>query len=135
MGTGISICFASAGFTVNLIDASEQGLAKARQRLTAHYQRELDKGRLKQQQAEDCLARINFSGQDDSLTDADLIIEAVYEDLEVKRSIFKRLGKIAKPGAILATNTSSLDVNLLAECSGRKAGVIGLHFLDRKSVV
>jgi len=135
MGTGISICFASAGFTVNLIDASEQGLAKAGQRLTAHYQREVDKGRLKQQQAEDCLARINFTGQDDSLTDADLIIEAVYEDLEVKRSIFERLGKIAKPGAILATNTSSLDVNLLAECSGRRADVIGLHFFSPANIM
>src|SRR5699024_4999837 len=109
------ICFASAGFAVNLIDASAEGLAKARERLTAHYQREVDKGRLSQQQAEGCLARINFAGQDDSLADADLIIEAVYEDLEIKRSIFKRLGEIAKPGAILATNTSSLDVNLLAE--------------------
>src|SRR5690625_646510 len=135
MGTGISICFASAGFTVNLIDASEQGLAKAGQRLTAHYQREVDKGRLKQQQAEDCLARINFTGQDDSLMDADLIIEAVYEDVEVKRSIFERLGKIAKPGAILATNTSSLDVNLVAECSGRRADVIGLHFFSPANIM
>lgn len=135
MGTGITICFASAGFNVILLDSNNDNLIKAEESLGAFYQREIDKGRLTQEKLEHCLSLIKYSNDDHLLKDADLIIEAAYEDLKVKQSIFKKIGKIAKQGAILATNTSTLNVNLLAESSGRLADVVGLHFFSPANIM
>src|SRR5690606_20144995 len=78
---------------------------------------------------------IETTEDDLRLSSCDLIIEAVFENFDVKKAIFQRLGEIARPGAILASNTSSLDVNVLAECSGRAPDVLGMHFFSPANVM
>ncbi|HUN25107.1 MAG TPA: 3-hydroxyacyl-CoA dehydrogenase NAD-binding domain-containing protein [Steroidobacteraceae bacterium] len=117
MGSGIAASFAQSGFEVVLVDSSEEALEAGGARLDA---------------ALDAAARARVAAASDLLAvvETDLIIEAVFEDLAIKEAIFARLGRIARPHAVLATNTSTLDVEALAEASGRAADVIGMHFFS-----
>lgn len=130
MGTGIAMSFANAGFPVVLQDLSEQTIARAQGIVQSTYATAVDKKRLSAAEAEKRSALIHMTQDDTELASCDLVIEAVFEDFEIKKSIFRRLGDIAKPGAILASNTSSLDVNVLAQCSGRVPDVLGMHFFS-----
>lgn len=130
MGTGIAMSFANAGIAVVLQDLNAQTLERAQQQIHHVYQGSVTKQRLTQAQALQRINAISLTLEDTQLADCDLIIEAVFENFDIKKAIFKRLGEVAKPTAILASNTSSLDVNVLAECSGRPADVLGMHFFS-----
>lgn len=130
MGTGIAMSFANAGFPVVLQDLNEQTLERARKQVQTTYNAAVAKGRMSAEEAARRSALIQTTVDDTQLAGRDLIIEAVFEDFEIKKAIFRRLGEIARPGAILASNTSSLDVNVLAECSGRAGDVLGMHFFS-----
>ncbi|NYT64412.1 enoyl-CoA hydratase/isomerase family protein [Alcaligenaceae bacterium] len=135
MGTGIAMSFANAGFPVVLQDLSAQTLTRANELIAKTYQGSVTKGRLTPQEAQHRTDLISTTEDDLQLSTCDLIVEAVFENFDIKKAIFKRLGEIAKPGAILASNTSSLDVNVLAECSGRVPDVLGMHFFSPANIM
>jgi 3-hydroxyacyl-CoA dehydrogenase len=135
MGGGIAICFANAGIPVTLIDASSAGLERGLAGIERIYQSMVDHGRLTAADKAQRLGLIRTSLDYAALRDADVIIEAVFEDLDLKREIFRRLDAAAKPGAILATNTSTLDIALIAEATSRPGDVIGMHFFSPANVM
>ncbi|ANK80594.1 MAG: 3-hydroxyacyl-CoA dehydrogenase [Rhizobiales bacterium NRL2] len=135
MGGGIAMNFATAGVPVTIVEtktaALERGLATVRK----NYQRSADRGRFPADEVDTRMGRITGTLSMADLGDCDLIIEAVFEDLELKKSIFAELDRIAKPGAILATNTSGLDIDAIAAETGRPGDVIGLHFFSPANVM
>jgi 3-hydroxyacyl-CoA dehydrogenase len=128
MGTGIAIAFAQAGIPVVVVDNNDEAVDKARQTVMGMFMYQVQKGRLSQEEAWKRGQSIRFTDDWNDLADADLIVEAVFEDLDVKRDVFRKLDQIAKPGAILASNTSTLDIDKLAEQTHRPDRVLGLHF-------
>jgi 3-hydroxyacyl-CoA dehydrogenase len=128
MGSGIAIAFAQAGIPAVVVDKNDDAIDKARQTVMGMFMYQVQKGRLTQEEAWKRAQSIVFTDDWNELTDADLIVEAVFEDLEVKRETFRRLDGLAKPEAILATNTSTLDVDRIAEVTKRRDRVLGLHF-------
>ena len=135
MGSGIAIACADAGLQMMVIETSDDALAKGRTRIELTYDRSVKSGRLDADGKAALLARFSFSTDLNSLADVDLIIEAVFEDMQVKRDLFARLDKIAKPGAVLATNTSYLDPNFIADATTRPRDVIGLHFFSPANIM
>jgi 3-hydroxyacyl-CoA dehydrogenase len=135
MGAGIALCFAYAGWPVTLLEAEasalERGMTTIRQNLAAA----LARGGLSQAEADERLARIRPTMAYEDLVDADLVVEAVFEDIAVKEAVFRRLDAVAKPGAILATNTSYLDVAQIAEFTTRPQDVVGMHFFSPAHVM
>jgi 3-hydroxyacyl-CoA dehydrogenase len=128
MGSGIAIAFAGAGIPVVVVDNNEQAVEKARQTVMGMFMYQVQKSRLTQEEAWQRAQSIRFTEDWSDLADADVIVEAVFENLDVKREVFRKLDGIAKPGAILATNTSTLDIDKLAEVTHRADRVVGLHF-------
>ncbi len=135
MGGGIAICFANAGIPVTVLDVSEQALERGLGTVARSYDAMVSRGRISPAERTARLAAISGTTDYAQLRDADLIVEAVYEDLALKRRIFSRLDEAAKPGAILATNTSTLDVGAIAEATRRPADVLGLHFFSPANVM
>jgi 3-hydroxyacyl-CoA dehydrogenase len=135
MGGGIAICFANAGIPVTLLDASAAGLERGLAGIDRTYQSMVDRGRLSAADKAKRMALIRGSLEYAQLADADVIIEAVFEDLELKRGIFRRLDAVAKRGAVLATNTSTLDIAEIAGATTRPADVIGMHFFSPANVM
>ncbi len=129
MGAGIAVALLSAGFSVAVIERDE-GMGAGWDRITGILNRQLAASRITQDQHQERLARLSMSTSWDGLASCDLIIEAVFEDLALKREIFSKLGQLAGKDAILATNTSFLDINEIAEASGRRNNVLGLHFFS-----
>ncbi|MFI7383653.1 3-hydroxyacyl-CoA dehydrogenase family protein [Streptomyces sp. NPDC049813] len=130
MASGIAEVFAKAGFDVVLAARTEEKAEQARARIGTSLARSVDKGRMSAETAAQALARITPAGSYDAFADVDLALEAVAEDLEVKRQLFAAFDKVCKPGAILATTTSSLPVVALARATGRPRDVIGMHFFN-----
>ncbi|MFC4313190.1 3-hydroxyacyl-CoA dehydrogenase NAD-binding domain-containing protein [Steroidobacter flavus] len=135
MGGGIAICFANAGIPVVLLDANEQGLTKGLATVDKTYQSMVDRGRLSADDKAKRMALIGTSLSYDALKDADVIIEAVFESMQLKRAIFTELDRVAKPGAVLATNTSTLDIEQIAAVTKRPQDVIGMHFFSPANVM
>jgi 3-hydroxyacyl-CoA dehydrogenase len=135
MGTGIAICFASAGIPVSLIDTNAQILERAQLTVGAYYSASVAKGRLDEEGKTRALGMVTRGQDMAACADADIIVEAVFESMEIKLEIFRQLDSIAKPSAILATNTSMLDVNLIAAATGRPQDVLGLHFFSPAHVM
>jgi 3-hydroxyacyl-CoA dehydrogenase len=135
MGGGIAICFANAGIPVTLLDSSAAGLERGVAGIERVYQSMVDRGRLSDADRKQRLSLIRTSLDYQALAGADVIIEAVFEDLALKQEIFRKLDKVAKPGAILATNTSTLDINPIADATGRPGDVIGMHFFSPANVM
>ena len=135
MGRGIAMAFASAGLPVALLEVNAAAQDAALAAIAAEYTRGVTAGRLAPDSAQACVARITGATDDAALQACDLVLEAVYENLAVKLDICRRLGKIARPGAIIATNTSTLDVDLLAAATGRAQDVVGLHFFSPANVM
>jgi 3-hydroxyacyl-CoA dehydrogenase len=135
MGGGIAICFANAGIPVTLVDANAAGLERGLAAIDRIYQSMVDRGRLAPAEKAQRLGLIGTSLDYESLRNADLIIEAVFEDLALKQRIFRKLDEVAKPGAVLATNTSTLDIALIADATRRPADVIGMHFFSPANVM
>jgi len=135
MGTGITTAFAQSGIPVLLKEVSEEALGRGMANIRANFDRAVGKGRLTQQAAEDRVAgihpQIDFTG----FEQVDLVVEAVFEDLAVKQTVMADLSKTVRPECILATNTSSLDVDAIASGSGRADKTIGLHFFSPANVM
>jgi len=128
MGSGIAIAFAQAGIPVVVVDSSDAAVDTARQTVMGMFMYRVQQGKLTQEEAWKRAQLIEFTDDWSRLADADVIVEAVFESLDVKREVFAKLDAIAKPGAILATNTSTLDIDEIAKATKRPASVVGLHF-------
>ncbi len=135
MGSGIAIALANAGLQVVLTDADGAALARARAYLDRTWSSAVERGRLDAAGKDRRLALIETSTDLASIARADLVIEAVYEDMTVKRAVFERIDAHARPDAVLATNTSSLDVDAIAAASSNPARVLGLHFFSPAHVM
>ncbi len=135
MGGGIALCFANAGLAVRLLEAEQAALERGMETLRRHYAASVARGSLSESQLQSRLALIEPTLDWSRLADADLLIEAVFEDFEVKRGVLQRMDEVARPGAILATNTSYLDVAKLAACTRRPQDVIGMHFFSPANVM
>jgi 3-hydroxyacyl-CoA dehydrogenase len=130
MGRGIVISLASAGIPVLWLDSNAQMVTAGRKVAADTWAQQVVKGRISEAQAEENLARVQAVDSYAALADVDLVIEAVYENLELKQSIFSVLDNTLKPGAILASNTSALDIDAIAAVTSRPDHVLGLHFFS-----
>ena len=135
MGAGIAMTFLAAGYPVTLVERDEEAVDAARQRVRGLLDAAVSRKRISAAVAEDCLRRIGFSAGLDALAEADVLIEAIVEDMAAKKRLFADMAAIAKPGAILASNTSYLDIGELAGVMDRPADVIGLHFFNPASIM
>ena len=135
MGSGIAMCFASAGIPVTLVDAKPEALQAGLANVRRTYEGNAKKGRISAEEAERRIALVQPAESVDALADADLVIEAVFEDLELKKKIFAALDKVCKQGAILATNTSTLDIDAIAAATARPQDVCGMHFFSPANIM
>ena len=135
MGGGIAMNFANVGIPVKVLELSQDALDKGLGVVRKNYAGTVSKGRLSQEEMDKRLALFKGVTSYDALKDADIVIEAVFEDMAVKKQVFEKLDKVCKPGAILATNTSTLDVNEIAAVTSRPESVLGLHFFSPANVM
>jgi 3-hydroxyacyl-CoA dehydrogenase len=135
MGGGISMNFLNAGIPVTMVEVKAEALERGKGIIRKNYENTAKKGRLTAADVETRMGLLNPTLDFDALADCDLIIEAVFENMDIKKEVFARLDKVAKPGAILATNTSYLDVNEIASVTSRPESVIGLHFFSPANVM
>jgi 3-hydroxyacyl-CoA dehydrogenase len=135
MGTGIALSLANAGLPVILIESQATVLDRALSQITVYYKGEQAKGRLTAAEAERRIALVLPGTRMEQASTADVVIEAVFEDMAVKQSVFREMDAVARPGAILATNTSTLDVNCIANSTSRPQDVVGLHFFSPANVM
>jgi 3-hydroxyacyl-CoA dehydrogenase len=135
MGGGIAMACANAGLEVRLKDETSEALAKGLEAIRRNYQSSIARGRLTEDAVTERLARIQPQVTYEGLEAAQLVIEAVYESLDLKRRIFRDLDELAGPGTVLATNTSTLDVDEIARATSRPASVLGLHFFSPAHVM
>ncbi|WP_313025385.1 3-hydroxyacyl-CoA dehydrogenase NAD-binding domain-containing protein [Pseudomonas lopnurensis] len=135
MGVGIALSFANAGVPVKLLEINEDALQRGLQRARDTYAASVKRGSLTEEAMEKRLSLITGVTDYAALADVDLVVEAVFEDMGVKRQVFERLDAVCKPGAILASNTSSLDLNAIAAFTKRPQDVVGLHFFSPANVM
>jgi len=135
MGGGIAMNFSNIGLPVHIIETQQESLDRGLKVIRGNYERSASRGRFPVEEVDVRMGRISHSLDLADLADCDIVIEAVFEDLELKKSIFARLDAIVKKGAILASNTSGLDVNQIAAVTGRPEAVIGLHFFSPANVM
>ena len=135
MGGGIAMNFANAGIPVKILEVKEDALERGIAVIRKNYENTAKKGRITQEQVEQRMALIQPTLSYDDLGDVDLVIEAVFENMDVKKAVFTELDRVCKPGAILATNTSTLDVNRIASFTKRPEDVVGMHFFSPANVM
>ncbi|MBP0619382.1 3-hydroxyacyl-CoA dehydrogenase NAD-binding domain-containing protein [Cupriavidus consociatus] len=135
MGGGIAMNFLNAGMPVTIVETTQQALDRGLRTIRANYDNTMKKGRLSAADVEARMALLTPTLDLQQLAEADLVIEAVYENMEVKKELFGRLDRIVRAGAILATNTSALDVDEIAAATSRPEAVIGLHFFSPANVM
>jgi 3-hydroxyacyl-CoA dehydrogenase len=135
MGSGIAIAALDAGYRVLLLEQDAAALERGTGRIHAHYASRVQGGKLSASAAAACEARLQTSLDWAELASADLVIEAVFEDLGVKQQVFQRIDAVARPGAVLASNTSYLDLDAIAAATSRPQDVIGLHFFSPAHVM
>ncbi|MCT9126525.1 3-hydroxyacyl-CoA dehydrogenase NAD-binding domain-containing protein [Cupriavidus gilardii] len=135
MGGGIAMNFLNAGYPVTIVETSQQALDRGVRTIRTNYENTAKKGRITATDIERRMALLTPTLEMEKLADADLVIEAVFENMDVKKDVFGRLDRIAKSGAILATNTSALDVDEIAAATSRPEAVIGLHFFSPANVM
>jgi len=135
MGGGIAMSFANAGIPVMLMDVTQEALNKGLEKIRSNYGATVAKGRLAQSDMDKRLGLIHGTINLGQIADADIVVEAVFERMDVKQDMFKKLDGIVKQGAILATNTSTLDVNQIAAATSRPQDVIGTHFFSPANVM
>jgi len=135
MGGGISMNFLNAGVPVTILETKQEALERGIATIRKNYEAQVGKGKLKQDVYQQRMAMLTPTLSYDDLKDADLVIEAVFEEMGVKEAVFKQLDAIAKPGAILASNTSTLDVNQIAHFTQRPQDVVGMHFFSPANVM
>ncbi len=135
MGGGIAMNFANAGIPVTLLELKEEALEKGLALIRKNYENSAKKGKLTQAQVEARMSLLSGTTAYEDLADVDLVIEAVFEKMEVKKAVFSTLDSVCKPGAILASNTSTLDIDEIATATSRPEDVIGLHFFSPANVM
>ncbi len=135
MGGGITMNFLSAGIPVTIVEAEQAALDRGVGVMGKNYEASVKRGRIEAADAEAAMARLTPSLSFDDLADCDLVIEAVYESMEVKKDVFGRLDAIVKPGAILASNTSYLNVDEIAQATKRPEAVLGMHFFSPANIM
>ena len=135
MGGGIAMCFANAGIPVHIIDQDEENLKRGISVIEKNYDFMVNKGRLTQEQKDSVFGLVSSSLEYKDLSECDIVIEAVYENLELKHEIFKSLDEHVKDGAILASNTSGLDIDSIASVTNRPEKVVGTHFFSPANIM
>lgn len=135
MGSGIAICGLDAGLDVLLLEADKEALERGRRRIEEFYAGRVKGGKLKAPEASARTSRLTTTVDWEQLRSADMIIEAVFEDMEVKKDLFRRLNAVARGDAVLASNTSYLDLDAIADTSDRPRDVVGLHFFSPANVM
>jgi len=135
MGGGIAMNFLNAGIPVTILETKQEALDRGLGTIRKNYESQVKKGKLKPEKYEERMALLSTTLSYDDLKHADLIIEAVFEELGVKETVFKQLDAVAKPGAILASNTSTLDVDKIAAFTQRPQDVVGMHFFSPANVM
>jgi 3-hydroxyacyl-CoA dehydrogenase len=135
MGGGIAMCFANAGIPVTVVEVAKDALDRGLGVVRKNYEATAAKGRLKPEDVEKRMGLIHGSTDFQAVADADLVIEAVFEEMPIKKEVFAKLDAICKPDAVLATNTSTLDVNEIAAATKRPESVIGMHFFSPANVM
>ena len=135
MGGGIAMCFASAGLPVTIVETKREALDKGLATIGRNYEASVKRGKLEAAAAERAMALLAPTLSYDALADSDLTIEAAFEDMGVKQDVFRTLDRVAKQGAILATNTSTLDLDKIAATTRRPHDVIGMHFFSPANVM
>ena len=135
MGGGISMNFLNAGIPVKILEMKQDALDRGIATIRKNYEAQVKKGKLKQDKYEQRMAMLTTTLSYDDLKDADMVIEAVFEEMGVKEKVFKELDRVMKPGAILASNTSTLDMNQIAAFTKRPQDVIGTHFFSPANIM
>jgi len=135
MGVGITMNFINVGIPVALLEMKQEALDKGLATIRKNYENSMAKGKVTQAQLDERMARVTPTLAYDAFKDADLVIEAVFESMEVKEQVFKTLDEVCKPGAILASNTSALNLDVIAKFTKRPQDVIGLHFFSPANVM
>ena len=135
MGGGIAMNFATADYDVKIVETTQEALDRGLAVVRGNYQRSADKGRFPQEEVEARMGRFDGRLSVADLADCDLVIEAVFENMDLKRTIFTELDRVMKKGAILATNTSALNIDEIAGMTQRPQDVIGLHFFSPANVM
>ncbi len=135
MGGGIAMNFANVGIPVTIVEVSGEALERGLSVVRKNYERSASRGSIPAEAVEERMALITGSTDKNNFADCDIVIEAVFEDMELKKTIFAELDQICKPGAIMASNTSALDVNEIASATSRPEWVIGMHFFSPANVM
>jgi len=135
MGGGITMCFLNAGVPVTLLEMKQEAIDRGVGIIRKNYEAQVSKGKLAQDKYEQRMALLTTTLSYDDIAQADMVIEAVFEDMGVKSQVFTKLDAVMKPGAILASNTSTLDVDKIAEVTKRPSDVVGLHFFSPANVM
>ena len=135
MGAGITVSALDAGLAVTMIERDAESIARGQANVEKVYNGLITKGRMTEDAKAAVMARYTPSTSYDDIADVDLVIEAVFEDLEVKKAVFKELDRVCKSGAVLATNTSYLDIDAIAAVTSRPQDVIGLHFFSPANIM
>ena len=135
MGGGIAMNFLNAGIPVKMLEMKQEALDRGLATIAKNYESQVKKGKLKQDKYEQRMSLLSTTLSYDDLSDADMVIEAVFEELGVKEAVFKELDRVMKPGAILASNTSTLDVDKIAAFTKRPEDVVGMHFFSPANVM
>jgi 3-hydroxyacyl-CoA dehydrogenase len=135
MGGGIAMNFLNAGIPVKMLEMKQEALDRGVGTIRKNYEAQVKKGKLKQDKYEQRMGLLSTTLSYDDLKDVDLVIEAVFEEIGVKEAVFKELDRVCKPGAILASNTSTLDVNKIAHFTARPQDVVGMHFFSPANVM
>jgi 3-hydroxyacyl-CoA dehydrogenase len=135
MGGGITMNFLNAGLPVVLLEMKQEALDKGLATIRRNYENTMKKGKLKPEQVEQRMGLVTGTLSYDAFADVDLVIEAVFENMDVKKEVFESLDRVCKPGAILASNTSYLNIDKIASFTQRPSDVVGLHFFSPANVM
>lgn len=135
MGGGITMNFLTAGIPVTIVEMTQEALDRGVATMRKNYENTVKRGKMEAADAEAAMGRLTPTLDFNALAEADLVIEAVYESMDVKKDVFGRLDKVAKPGAILASNTSYLDIDEIAAATSRPESVLGMHFFSPANVM
>lgn len=135
MGTGIAITFANAGIPVTVIEPNEAAIEKGKQMVFGMYMHQVQKGRMTQEEAWTRGQSVVYTGDYGELKDADVVIEAVFENMDVKKQVFAKVDEIVAPGTILASNTSTLDIDEMAAVTKHPENFVGLHFFAPANIM
>ena len=135
MGGGIAMCFANVGVPVTLLEMSEDALSRGRSLIEKNYATSVSRGSMSSEAAGNALALIGGTCDYAGIADADIVIEAVFEDMDIKKQVFSKLDSVMKPGAILASNTSTLNLDAIAAATTRPGSVVGTHFFSPANVM